>query len=53
MRPLADHVYYEGWFQTTDLICCLCHTYIAIFLLIALSHVFSQIQLLRQDIMLY
>ena len=37
MRPLADHVYYEGWFKKTDLICCLCHTYIAFFLLIALE----------------
>ena len=34
------------------LICCLCHTYIAIFLLITLS-CFSQIQLLRIDIMSY
>ena len=39
-------------FKKTDLICCLCHTYIAICLLIALS-CFSQIQLLRQDIMSY
>ena len=38
--------------KKTDLICCLCHTYIPIFLLIG-CHVCSQIQLLRQDIMSY